>query len=202
MPNLQQAIARWRSAWYTCMYFWCAISMVLILWVSLCIYKNSNKRMIFATLCKRAGAVYPQTVSMVQLTIKLMLLQTNVLNFVLGTFLIHPKSRLVPDGVQVNFTCKIEGGRQPYWNVGIKKLATPQTRQLLRSQGYVVTEEVHGNAETLTLTVNVTADKNNTELYCSSLFTHSNSAYLYVISGTILYVQQNDLLATHYCDRL
>lgn len=95
--------------------------------------------------------------------------------------LLHPKSRIAPVGTEVDYYCKISDGVNPHWV--IDDFAYDHENALMSSQGFLFEKEESMSMTTLTLRVNVTADKNGTEVYCSSLDTHSDIALLIAISG-------------------
>ena len=90
---------------------------------------------------------------------------------------------MVPVGEQATFVCKIRSGINPHWNINNRAISYDESVTRIAGEGYFIYERVSGSMATLTLRVNVTADKNGTEIYCSSLYTHSESAFLIVITG-------------------
>ena len=97
----------------------------------------------------------------------------------------HPKSRLVPLGVEVTFTCKIENSNSAHWVIDEKQLAFTDSVEMAKSEGYLISkkQDTMTNITSLMLTFNVTMDKNGTEIYCSSLATSSDIAVLLTIIG-------------------
>ena len=99
--------------------------------------------------------------------------------------LLHPESRLVtPATEQVFFYCKIANGPRSFWVInGIPSVYDDQVARL-RSQGYVISTGINGTVTTLTLTVDVTVDKNHAQIYCTYHFeTISRTAALLVLSS-------------------
>ena len=104
----------------------------------------------------------------------------------IGTFLLHPRSRLVPYGAEVTFICMIQNGSNPHWTINHRSLAFDDIVEDYQQKGFHIEEQVDGITTTLTLTVNATGDKNGTEFYCSSRNTHTDSAFLFIISGKLI----------------
>ena len=101
----------------------------------------------------------------------------------------HPKSRLVAAGVKVTFKCKIFDGIEPHWVVNNRTLLLRDHIAEASTQGFFVTSvySAENRITTLTLQVNATADKNETEIYCYSITsTKSNIAILLVITGKLI----------------
>lgn len=102
--------------------------------------------------------------------------------------LLHPESRLVSVNTSpVTFHCKIRDGSQNliYWVVDGYTALYPDQITRLRTQGYYITKESPGAVTTLTLTVNVTEDKNGIDIYCTHRReTNSAKALLLIISGS------------------
>ena len=96
----------------------------------------------------------------------------------------HPKSRLVPLGMEVTFTCKIRNAINAHWVIGRQALISDGSIRMAETKGYFIeVERPTSDVTLLTLTFNVTMDKNRTQTYCSSLATNSNVAVLLAISG-------------------
>ena len=102
--------------------------------------------------------------------------------------LLHPKSRIAPVGTEMDYYCKINGGVNPHWVINNHALDHEDMITLFMTQGFISEKEDSLSMTTLTLRVNVTADKNGTEVYCSSLDTHSHTAILITISGNLFHV--------------
>ena len=100
-----------------------------------------------------------------------------------ATILHHPKSRLVPVGVKVTFTCI---GQDPFWWIGEKALETEEFVNTIAEEGYIIERHdlAHG-ITSLTLTFNMTLDKNGTRIYCSSADTNSDIAVVLSINGKL-----------------
>ena len=92
----------------------------------------------------------------------------------------------MPLGAEVTFICKIHNGSNPHWTIDHRSLAYDDIVEEYRQKGFHIEEQVDGNTTTLTLTVNATGDKNGTEFYCSSRDTHTDSAFLFIISGKLV----------------
>ena len=108
----------------------------------------------------------------------------NLFFILVGTILHHPKSRLVPIGVEVTFTCIIRGGANPHWMIDERSLAYQGAVRRITEEGYIIERQDKADDVTsLSLTFNVTKDKNGTMISCSSLYTRSNKAVLLSISG-------------------
>ena len=105
----------------------------------------------------------------------------------------HPKSKLVALGVEVIFECKIFDGAEPHWVVNNRAILLPVHIERARREGFFTTSSTNNNnmVTILTLRTNATADKNGTEVYCTSLQPpRSNTAVLLIIAGN-----------THYCKK-
>ena len=98
----------------------------------------------------------------------------------------HPKSIIAPVGTEVDYYCEISSGVNPHWV--INDFALDHENVELMRQGFLVEKQDSMSTTMLILRVNVTADKNGTEVYCSSLDSHSDIALLITISGNSFYV--------------
>lgn len=108
-------------------------------------------------------------------------------NICAAKILVHPHSRLVAAGVEVSFICKIDNGEEPHWVINNYTVLNEHQRSQISTQRFVISEELEGSITTLTLQVNATADKNSTEVFCSSSYTtHSVTALLLIINGNLL----------------
>ena len=115
------------------------------------------------------------------------------ISFILGmgtNILLQPKSRIAPVDTEVDYYCKISNGVNPHWVINDIAL---EHENVLTSQGFLFEKVDSMSLTTLTLKVHVTADKNGTEVYCSSLDTHSDIALLITISGNSFHVLLNKL---------
>ena len=100
----------------------------------------------------------------------------------------HPKSKLVALGVEVVFECKIFDGAEPHWVVNNGAILLPSHIERARREGFFTTSSTTNMVTTLTLRMNATADKNETEAYCTSLRSpRSNTAVLLIIAGNTHY---------------
>ena len=54
---------------------------------------------------------------------------------------------------------------------------------MMEEEGFFIDKLTVDNTDSLSLRVNATASKNGTQIYCSSLFTHSDTATLIVLTG-------------------
>lgn len=106
----------------------------------------------------------------------------------LAEILVHPESRLAATGAEVLFICKIDYAVEAHWVINrTHHMLEPHQRKQFAAQGFVVEEQMAGTITILTLRVNATTDKNDTEVYClSSHATRSNTALLLVISGKMM----------------
>lgn len=103
-----------------------------------------------------------------------------------GVIARHPKSRLVPIGVEVTFICQInENGANTHWNINDIPVITSSEIRSKQQEGFVIDKRRAGSIDTITLRVTATAKKNGTRIYCSSYSTHSDVATLLIIAGMI-----------------
>ena len=101
----------------------------------------------------------------------------------INVILRHPKSRLVPAGVQVIFTCIIQNALNPHWLIDGQALLNEQ-EIITQREGFTIDSQVMENSSTyLSLTINATFDKNGSTIHCSSFTAHSEDALLLVIKG-------------------
>lgn len=92
----------------------------------------------------------------------------------------------MPYGAEVTFSCKIQNGSNPHWAINHSSLTFDGVVEAYRKKGFLIEEQVDGDITTLSLTVNATGDRNGTEVYCSSRNTHTDSAFLFIISGKLV----------------
>ena len=88
--------------------------------------------------------------------------------------------------LEVAFHCKINNNNEPYWVVNNQAAYSTHQRDHLAAQGFSFEERYEGSIAVLTVKVNATADKNETELYCISLpwlGITSHNATLLIIAG-------------------
>ena len=92
---------------------------------------------------------------------------------------------MVPVGVDVTFSCEIGNGLNPHWNINNQALAFRDSVESISRQGFFISrQDKPDHHTTLILRVNATEERmNGTEIFCSSLRTHSNTAVLLTISG-------------------
>lgn len=103
--------------------------------------------------------------------------------------LLHPKSRLAGIGVEVAFHCRINNSIEPYWVVNNQAAYSTYQRDHLAAQGFFFEKRHEGDVTLLTVKVNATADKNETQVYCISLpwpGITSHNATLLIIAGIIV----------------
>ena len=112
------------------------------------------------------------------------------MDLIVGTILQNPKSRLVPVGVEVIFRCKQAGTLNPGWKINNR---TYYPHDDVERQGFYIDQQEEGSNVTLTLRMNATLDKNNTEIHCSSLFVESPQVILVVITSINFLILCNSL---------
>ena len=103
------------------------------------------------------------------------------------TVLVHPESRLVAPGVQVVFRCVLNNTEQPHWVVNNYIALSPNQKSFLLSKGYMIDEITDGSVTTLQVKVTATGDKNNSDVFCSSIRSDISSkrARLLIINGVL-----------------
>ena len=105
--------------------------------------------------------------------------------------LLHPKSRLVAIGVEVVFNCKINNSVDPHWIVNNQAAYSAYQKDRLAAQGFIFEQWEEEGVAVLTVKVNTTANKNETQLLCFSLpwpGIRSNTATLLTITGKLTIV--------------
>ena len=90
-------------------------------------------------------------------------------NAALNEILQHPKSKLVPAGVEVTFHCKLADDLDSYWVVDRFPGSTQQHRTVLGNRGFFIRKTLQDGVATLSLTVTATVGKNGTVVFCSSI---------------------------------
>jgi hypothetical protein len=93
--------------------------------------------------------------------------------------------------VEVTFHCKINNSIEPHWVVNNQAANYAYQRDLLAAQGFFFEERHEGGVAMLTVKVNATADKNETQLHCISLpwpGISSRNATLLIILGKYILV--------------
>ena len=86
--------------------------------------------------------------------------------------------------MEVAFHCKINNSIDPYWVVNNQATHSTYQKDRLTAQGFIFEEGEEGGVAMLTLKVNTTDDKNQTQLFCFSLpGTRSLTATLLTITG-------------------
>lgn len=97
---------------------------------------------------------------------------------------LHPLPRLAAIGVSVSFNCKINNSHEPHWVINGDHAKNGHQKERTKSLGFNISEESEGTVVILTLTVNATAEKNGTQIFCLSVpNTQSSTALLMIISG-------------------
>ena len=85
--------------------------------------------------------------------------------------------------MEVIFTCKIRDGINVHWVIDGEALAFEDSVREAESEGYIIGRHTMTDVTSLTLTFNVTMDKNGTKIHCSSLDISSTIAVLLTLSG-------------------
>ena len=86
----------------------------------------------------------------------------------------------------MSFKCKLNNTEEPHWVVNDYIALSDFQKSSLSSEGFMIADSMEGSVATLTIRVNATNDKNNTNLFCSSFSgVSSDRVVLWIIDGKL-----------------
>ena len=81
-----------------------------------------------------------------------------------------------------------------HWNIDDQAVLSNSVLERLQQKGFIFSEIRTGSIDTINLRVNAIANKNGTQVYCSSGSTHSDTATLLIIAGIYFMIDNNNII--------